>query len=362
MAILSTLNILSEQRLGVDDLRRIESASRNDFDETVTSIITNTSQGYFIRGFNIITGGAIGSPANSLQLVVDPGAVLHIAASVSGTIFQTPTGTINQVLNAQSNPNVIGSFAANSTNYVGLDYNRFADASTDITKYIWNSSANDEIPTIAPASQTLTFEIYITTSVWAANVLPIAIVSTDGNGNVISITDARWNLYSLETGGINPNPGYVYPWSEGRTQSPTTINSFNSALDPFSGGDKQLTCLKDWMNAIMSELLNIKGTPYWFSGSSINPPSPVLPTLMSLYEDLGNTVITGSGEIGNGILPNSTPVLVTTGTIVMGSDQITGLASTAGLAIGNIIFGTGIVSGTAIDCGLYRYNVSGSSF
>jgi hypothetical protein len=345
MAILTTSNLLSEQRYDISDARRIESGVRNDFDTTVTSIITNTSQGYIIRGFSIVVGGAIGAPANGLQMAVDPGAVLHIDASVSGTIFQTPIGTPNQVLNAATNINVSGSFTANSTNYVGIDYNRFADSTTNLTKYIWNSSASDEISTIAPAAQTLTYEVIITTSVWAENVLPVAIVDTDGNGNVVSITDARWMLFSLETGGINPNPNYVYPWSEGRTQPPVTVSSANSASDPFNGGDKQLSCLKDFIDAVETTFLEIKGTNYWFSGSSGGLP---LPSIISLFQDLGNTVITGSGEISNGILPNSDPLLVTTGNITATSNQLTSLASVAGLANGDYIFGTGIPQGTTI--------------
>jgi hypothetical protein len=348
MAILTSLNLLSEQRLGIDDMRRIESGVRDDFDTTVTAIITNVNQGYIVRGFALATTGAIGAPANGLQMIVDGSSVMHIAASVSGTIFQVPAGTPNQILNAATNTNVSGSFTANGTSYVGIDYNRFSDASTDIQKFIWNESANDEITTIAPAAQTLTYKIFITTSVWAANVLPVAIVTTDGNGNVLTITDARWMFCSLETGGINPNPSYSYPWTEGRTQSPITISSLNSSANPFAGGDKQLTCLKDWMNAIMSSLLEIKGTPYWFSGPGGSPPSPPLPTLISLYQDLSNTVITGAGEISNGILPNSDSLLVTTGTVSSGSNQLTSLGSFAGLASGDYIFGTGIPQNTTI--------------
>jgi len=343
MAVLTTVNWLSEQRIDISDMRRVESASRNDWDTLVTSVFTNTSQGYIIRGFSILTAGAIGAPANGLALVVDPGAVLHIAASVSGTIFQVPTGTVNQVLNAATNTVVTGSFTANSTNYVGLDYNRFADPSTDVTKYIWDAASNSEITTIAPAAQTLTFQIFITTSIWAANVLPIAIVTTDGNGNVVSITDARWMLFSLETGGINPNPNYVYPWSEGRTPPPVTTTS--NSVDPFVGGDKQLTCQKDWMNAVMSQILLIQGTPYWSSSTS---GGGVVPSILSLLQDLGNTVITGSGEISNGILPNSDSILVTTGNISSGNNQLTNLPTVTGLANGDYIFGTGIPTNTTI--------------
>ena len=343
MAILSTVNWLSEQRVGTDDVRRIESASRSDWDTSVTSVLTGTSQGYIIRGFSIVVAGAIGSAANGLQMVVDPGAVLHIAASVSGTIFQTPFGTPNQVLNAATNTNVTGSFTANSTNYIGIDYNRFADPTTDITKYIWNASANDEITTIAPAAQTLTYKIIITTSVWASTTLPVAKVVTDGNGNVVSVSDCRWMMYSLETGGINPNPGFVYPWAAGRSQPPVTTTS--NSVDPFNGGDKQIDSLKAWMNAIMSSILAIQGTPFWFSGSSGGGPTP---SIMGLFQDLGNTVITGSGEISNGILPNSNSILVTTGNVTSGSNQLTGLASVVGLANGDFVFGTGISLGTTI--------------
>jgi len=347
MAVLSTLNILSEQRLDVSSLRRIESASRSDWDAAVTAIITGTSQGYIIRGFSLVTSGAIGSAANGLQMIVDPGSILNIDASASGTVFQVPLGTANQVLNAATNPNVSGSFTASSTNYVGIDYNRFADPSTDVTKYIWNATANDEITEIAPEAQTLTYKIIITTSPWAQNVLPAAIVTTDSNGNVLTITDPRWMLYSLETGGISPNPNFTYPWSQGQTQSPVTISATNSSANPFIGGDKQLDSLKSWMNAIMSELLGIKGTPYWFSGAGGGGGGPI-PSLQSLFQDLGNTVITGSGEISNGILPNSDPILVTTGNIAVTSNQLTSLASTAGLVNGDFIFGTGIPQGATI--------------
>ena len=353
MAVLTTSNLLSEQRWDISDARRIESGVRNDFDELITGLVTNTQQGYIVRGFSIAVGGSIGSPANGLQMVVDPGAVLNINASVSGTIFQTPLGTANQTLNAATNTNVTGSFTASSTNYVGIDYNRFADPSTNVTKYIWNAAANDEIPTIAPAAQTLTYKIFITTSTWAVNVLPVAIVTTDSNGNVTSITDARWMLCSLETGGVAPNPNYTYPWSEGQVQSPVTTTS--NSVDPFSGGDKQLTCLKDWMNAVMSQIEGIQGTPNWFS--SLGPTS-----IQTILQDLGNTVITGAGEISNGILPNSTAILVTTGTVANGSTQVTGLSSVAGLYNGAFVFGTGITEGTTIiGVGQYTFTVTSAN-
>ena len=55
-------------------------------------------------------------------------------------------------------------------------------------------------------------------------------------------------LFSLETGGISPNPSHVYPWSAGRTQPPVTSTS--DSVDPFTGGDKQIADLKDFIDAV----------------------------------------------------------------------------------------------------------------
>src|ERR1019366_5307449 len=68
-----------------------------------------------------------------------------------------------------------------------------------------------------------------------------------------------------------------------------------------------------------------------------------------------NTVITGSGEISNGILPNSDPILVSSGNIAAASNVISSMASVAGLSDGDYIFGTGVPQNTTI------LNISGST-
>src|SRR5690606_34916370 len=76
------------------------------------------------------------------------------------------------------------------------------------------------------------------------------------------------------------------------TENPST--SANNSVNPFHGGDKMLGNLKDWMNAVMTNLQEIKGTTYWYSQSSSG-------SLESLRQDLGNTVITGRGQISHSI-------------------------------------------------------------
>jgi hypothetical protein len=293
MATKRRVNWISQQRVDVPDMRALESAVSNDFDELIQGFVTGTQQGYILRGFEIAMAGAIGGAASGLQLLVDPGSVFHIASSVSGTSYLVPSGTPPQQLNSATNNIVDGAFAPSAINYVGLEYERYIDDTTSSQVYLWNPTTNNETTKNAPRASVLRFRIKITTSTFAANVLPIATVTTDAGNNVVSITDARYSLFRLGTGGANPNPFYQYPWtaqSEGRTENPSS--SANNAVNPFHGGDKMLGSLKDWMNAVMSNIQEIKGTTYWYSQSSSG-------SLESLRQDLGNTVITGRGQISH---------------------------------------------------------------
>ncbi len=341
MAVQRRVNWISQQRVDVPDMRSVESAASNDFDQLVQGFVTGTSQGYVIRGFEILMSGAIGGAASGLQVSVDPGAIFHIASSQSGTVFMVPSGTPPQQLNGATNTNVVGAFAPSSINYVGIEYTRFIDPTTDAQVYIWDPTSNSETTLTAPRAQILTYQLIITTSTWASNVLPLAIVTTDAGNNVTAITDARWLLMRLGQGGASPNPFYTYPWtaqSAGRTENPST--SSNNSVNPFEGGDKMLFSLKDWMNALMSSIKEIKGTTYWYQLGSAG-------SISSLREDLGNTVVTGNSTISHGILPNSTPVLVTTGNTHT-SNVLDSLASTVGIVPGQLIIGSGIPAGTVV--------------
>lgn len=291
MGVQRRVNWISQQRVDVPDMRALESAVSNDFDQLIQSFVTGTTQGYIMRGFEISMAGAIGGAASGLQLLVDPGAVFHVASSQSGTFYLVPSGTPAQQLNSATNTIVDGAFAPSAINYVGLEYERFIDDTTSSQVYIWNPTTNNETTKNAPRAQILRYRIKITTSTFASNVLPIATVTTDSGNNVVSITDARWMMFRLGTGGAAPNPFYVYPWTaqpEGRTENPSTSSS--NSVNPFHGGDKMIMTLKDWMNAIMTSLQEIKGTVYWYSPSSAG-------SIDSLRTDLGNTITTGAGII-----------------------------------------------------------------
>jgi hypothetical protein len=292
MAVQRRINILSQQRVDSVDIKSIESAASNDFDQLFQAFVTGTSQGYFLRGFNILMAGAINGAASGLQLNVDPGALLHTSSSVSGTVFQVPAGTPVQQLNSATNTIVDGAFVPSATNYVSIEYERFIDNTTSAQVYLWDPTTKSETTKNSPRAQILRFRVKITTAAPLTNYLPIATVVTDASNNVVSITDDRWSLFRLGQGGTTPNPFYTYPWSQGRTENSVTATS--SGVDPFSGGDKNIDNLKSWMDTVMSSLQEIKGTTYWYSLSSSG-------SLETLREDLGNTIITGKGFIAHGV-------------------------------------------------------------
>lgn len=294
MSVQRRVNWISQQRVDVPDLRAIESAGSNDFDQLFQGFVTDTTQGYVVRGFNILMAGAIGGAASNLQMQVDPGCLLHINASQSGTNLVIPAGTPAQILNSAINTNVTGSFTPSAVNYVTVDYIRFLDDTTSTQVKLWDPTALIETTINAPRAQILTYTINISTITPTPNLLPIATVITDAGNNVLSVQDDRWLFCRLGTGGLNPNPFYTYPWTQGRNENPSTSSS--DSVDPFSGGDKNIGSLKELLNAIMSVIKEFKGTTYWYSVSAAG-------SLVSLRQDLGNTVVTGRGSISHGVSP-----------------------------------------------------------
>ena len=300
MAIIRRVNQLSEMREEVSDLKAIESAASADFDLLAQSFIAGTENPYVINGFTInFASNPIGGASTNLQLVVANGALLATTASQSGTFFLVAPGTPNLVLNAATSSNVYGSFVPSSFNYVGIDYYRFQDPTTDTQRYIWNPTAQDETQIIAPAAIVLNYEVVISSSIWAANILPIAIVETNSSNNVVSVTDARPLLFRLGSGGAAPNPYYVYPFPQGTNEN--SVTSTSNSTNPFYGGDKAITDLKDWMNAVMTLLLDIGGGPYWYSYASSYPSG----SIPQLREDATNTILTGNGSISHGVVPDA---------------------------------------------------------
>jgi hypothetical protein len=291
MSVRRRQNFLGQQRVDAPHLKSIESAVSNDFDELIKGLIIGENKSYVVRGLQINMPGSIGASASGLQLLVENSAILHGASNESGTFYVIPAGTPSEVLSSTTNERVEGAFTPNTDNYVGLEFVRAVDDTTTDQVNFWNPTSNVEFSKTVPLAITLDYKIVISTSSFASNVMPIAVILTDGSNNVISITDRRPLLYRLGTAGDQtPSPFYQYPWTDGRTENFYTSTS--STSNPFFGGDKQITTMKDFFDALMTEFKLLKGTPFWYSESA--------GSISRLRQDIANTAFTGKGSIIHG--------------------------------------------------------------
>lgn len=298
MAVKRQVNALSQMRLDIPIFRSLESAVSNDFDDLYRGLVIGEDKTFLIRGFEINMTGAVGNAASSLQMIVSNSAVLHGTDANSGTLLTIPTGTSPETLNDGTNEKVVGSFVPSATNQISLKFTRETDpATTDLVAF-WSPATQLEFTKSVPLARVLDYQIIVSSTGFDSDALPIALVITDSSNNVISVTDQNDYLFRLGTGGtLAPDPQFEFPWSEGRSENPSTSTSSTS---PFQGGDKQLRNLKDWLNAIMTTFKEIKGTPFWYSGGSGSWPG----SLGSLRADTAHSVISGRGTVSHsGVTP-----------------------------------------------------------
>jgi hypothetical protein len=264
MAVLRQLNVLGQQRLDVPHIRMIESAVCGDFD-TLAGKIMAGGQPLIITGWTIPMTTAVGNAATSLQVVVAGSRLIHFEASESGSIYGAAADQANETLSA-TNTNVVGSFTANTTNYIGINLVRGADDTTTDNVQFANAAGTGESSRNVPLARTLQYRIVISQNTFATSttVAPIAKVVTDSSNNVVSVTDARNLFFRLGSGGDSPDIANTWTWAS-RAENPVTSTSTTS---PFTGGDKSIGSLKDWSDAVMTRIWELGGGEYWYSSTA----------------------------------------------------------------------------------------------
>jgi hypothetical protein len=297
MAVKRSGNFLAQLRLDTTHMRAIESATRNDFDELLRALVTGqgVDQSYVLRGFKLNTAGAIGNSAKSLAVITSDSAILHGGSTTSGTFFITQPTEPVQTLDSIINSNVSGAFAPNTLNYISLDFVRQADTATSAPQAFWDSTNKVDFSKTVPLAETLKYRFIIQSGAFAPNTLPLYTVLTGPANDVISFSDDRPLLGRLGKAGLSgKNPTYSFSWAEGKAENPSTATNFGD--NPFYGADKAIGSLKDWMDAVMTEIKAIKGSSFWYTDGSTSVPKV---NLSDLYSDLAATVITGSGKFIN---------------------------------------------------------------
>ena len=333
MAIKRQGRFYSQQRLATPALRDLEQSVAADFDSVLRDMVAGTSLGFVLKGFKVNIGASTFSQsADNLTLNTLNGALLNTQAIEAGTLLKV-TGSSAEALNT-SNARVSGSFIAGSTNYISVNYVRKAATSTD-TVYFYDKNSETEFSKSLPVSTFLDYQIVINTTGFGINV-PIAIITTSAGNVPTQITDSRNMLFRLGSGGITPDQFYDFAWTGGRTE-PGTVTTSND--DIFSGADKDIGVFKDWMDAVMSSIKEIKGTSYWFSTSG-GGGSPTGLSLQTVNDDANMSTWHGSGTLYHNI--STTGQLVSSATFTI-QNMVTDAAFvvepfTKALAVGEVLF------------------------
>jgi hypothetical protein len=260
MAVTRQSNFLSQQRVDIPHLRALESAVAGDFDVLAGRALAGEAP-LVLRGFTPV-GVAVGASAVSLRLMTADALVFNMNAAESGTFLWVPLNRPIETLNPTTNPRITGGWTAGAANFVGLEFVRLADDSTtDLVEFRDPITAKDT-PKLVPLARTLDYRIRISTVPFSAEptVAPLAIVTLDGAGFVAACYDARAMMFRLGRGGDAPDRYSSFAgWT--RTDEPFGTNTDAD----FTGGDKSISSMKGWMDAVMTRLWEVGGGSNWYS-------------------------------------------------------------------------------------------------
>lgn len=264
MAILSRVNYLSQQRLDLQHM--IANDSFNAFDIRAFGYILNgLDKNYVVRGLEVIAlNGFTVTVKVSNCLILFPldneASFFYGLPDAQDEIINVPPSTekvfIEAFLERVTETPVTGSFFdpsnTNDQNPAGQEFN----ASVDFQSIV-------------------KLQLRYNTEGFSVDAIPIAILRTNST-NVVDISDARDLFFRLGTGGALPSPYKKYAWSTDRVenalpassiylnqftpQNPYYYQDANGAIN-----DKALTNMKDWMDAVMTLIAEMKGTASWYT-------------------------------------------------------------------------------------------------
>ncbi len=298
MAVLGRLLISSAERLDLPDFLSVDSFTQGDFKFLMKSFV-GSDKPYVLAGFDVINpGSSIGTQNISIR-VAD--SIVYFPESLAGPFFHGL-----EEGNTLSTP-LVPELRKNSTNYVYLTLTT-QDAAQDIRAF-WDPDKEGgdggEFTQDINTQTALVAAINVSTSSFPEDTVPVAIVEVGANF-VTSIEDARDMMFRLGSGGISPDPLATYNFRELPTAANARLETntlMDNALDanPFQGGDKNILTLKEWMDVVMTKLLELSGTTYWYEDASTF-------NLVNMFKDALGTSIKSKGIWQSS---DSTPGLLT---------------------------------------------------
>ena len=264
MAVLGRLLVSSAQRVDLPDLLSIDSYAAGDWRYFIQGLI-GSSKPLVLKGFDVIDPqNSIGTESCSIR--VADSIVLYPSSSAGPFYHGLPEGNIN----AQP---IVPELRKNAVNYVYLTFSTF-NTSLD-SRAFWDpdkdGGVGGEFTQDVNTESVLKVEINVSTGSFPTNTVPIAkITLTD---KITAIEDTRDMMFRLGSGGMVPDPISSYnfralPSSNYERKEPPVSITNQSDPNPFQGADKNIHSLKEWMDAVMTKLKEIGGSPFWYQDLS----------------------------------------------------------------------------------------------
>jgi hypothetical protein len=328
MAVLGRVLISSAERLDLPDFLSIDSYTQGDFKYLMGSFV-GFDKPYILKGFDVINPTAAIGTQNITLTVAD--SVVYYPGSLAGPFFHGL-----EEGNAQAVP-LIPELRKNATNYVYLTLTT-VEAAND-TRAFWDpdkeAGAGGEFTQDINTQTVLSVDVNVSVSTFPENTVPVCIVKV-GPNFIEEIEDARDLMFRLGSGGLNPDPLNTYNFREDPTdeyarKEPNTVAT--NALDPnpFQGGDKNIKSLKEWMDVVMTKLLELGGTTYWYEDAStfsaINVFKDALSTSIKskglwISSDVTEGMITWSEDIVLQSVADKKDIIVRDGSKTMSNEQV----------------------------------------
>lgn len=286
MAILQRVSLLPNQRFDTPDARAIEAYSLNDWRYFLEGFMSDKS--YVLSGFEISNYANIFA-TSGVKVKVSDITLFHSEATTQAAGFYVSSG---------SESDVSVSLSPSSTNFIECDLTTLSG--TPDVRAFWDQAANggagaeytDTIDTVNNLEVSISSNI----SGFTVGKIPLYKAVTDSGGVVTSLTDCRNLFFRLGTGGNSPNPSADYSWpaipDAGHARLENAVTSFSATPtnQPFQGGDKNLKTFKAWMDAVMTSIKEIKGTPFWYQAASGGSGAGSVP---GSYQNAALTVLVG---------------------------------------------------------------------
>lgn len=248
MAVLERTKVYPQERLDKTDYENVEKFISADFEQMFKEIFTSSS--LIVNGFEIFSDLA----CTNRTLTVSPVYIKITGSTVLHTTSTGPTFFVGSALTAASSV----ALTDGAVNYVELDLAQVTAVPS--TRTFRDPNANEGVGadftqivnTVTNLIATVTVN---TTGFSGGTKLPLYQI-TMAAGSITSALDKR-NLFLRLAVSQPYNADYDYPWTSRGEPNPDLVADPNAILK----GDKQIQNLKDWTNAVMTEIKKIKFGP-----------------------------------------------------------------------------------------------------